>query len=210
MSEDNGIGSEGENGTPVRATHWQLSCRVTGVGRPGAPPARYGRAIAALPDPDHPLAATPRLAGAGTGRLRNLSRTLAGREALTLVGAALVVQVVMPYRHDLPAHVVGGGAAALLGAALVPRFIGRTNGELAGFAIFAWVVALAWLAEQQVFGPFDLVDVSFTLAGALVVMDCLPEVINAPSEDRQSVFWAGVLLIMLALLYRYGLTRGAA
>ena len=163
-----------------------------------------------LPDSQPPLPANLTSRWNWTGRLIGLSRSLAGREALVLLGAALIVQVVMPYRHDLPAHVVGGGAAALLCAALVPRSIGRGNADVCRAAIFGWVVVLAWGAEQLVFGPFDLVDVSFTLAGALVVLDVLPEVIDAPTDDRHVVFWAGVLLIVLALLYRYGLTRGAA
>lgn len=137
-------------------------------------------------------------------------RTVHGREVLVLLCSALLVQLVMPYRVDLPAHLIGGGALALAIAAVLPA---RAVARLASAVIplvFTGVVLVVWWVEQAVFGPFDLVDVAFTLAGALVVLDGLPGVLVSAPDTRWRVARWSLALGVAALAYRYGITRRGA
>lgn len=125
-------------------------------------------------------------------------------DVLVLLGVALFVQIVFPYRYDWPAHLTGGGGAMLIGAALAPRWLGRWTSLLG----YGGVLALGWITEHLFFGPPDLVDVSFTLAGALVAYQATGMVALGTGPIRRQAFVAGVVLILVALAYRYGTSIG--
>ncbi|MCB1038271.1 MAG: hypothetical protein KDA94_01865 [Acidimicrobiales bacterium] len=125
-------------------------------------------------------------------------------DLLVLVGAALVVQLVFPYRHDWPAHLVGGGSAMLVIAAVAPRRLKLVTPA----AAFAALVALSWVTEEGVFGPFDLVDISFTLAGALLTSRATERIGQSNRQTRTAAAVWGAALIVAALAFRYGTSIG--
>lgn len=127
-------------------------------------------------------------------------------DLLVLVGAAVAVQVVFPYRHDWPAHLLGGGGAMLLVAALAPRAVHRAT-ALAGFAV---VLGLACVTEARVFGPLDLVDISYTLAGGVVMFQATDRIGSAAGRARGDAASWGAALIIVGLAYRYGTSIGPA
>ncbi len=133
--------------------------------------------------------------------------TLAGREALLLLGAAAVVQLVMTYRGDLPSHVLMGGAASLLLASALPPGVVRRLGPWVTPAVFAAVIPVAVLVEVP-YGPFDLVDVAFTLAGALVASQATGPVATAPPAERRTVVMVAVVLLVGAWAYRAATNQG--
>lgn len=120
-------------------------------------------------------------------------------EAMWLLGIALLVQVVFPYRHDWPAHLVAGGGVVLVVAALLPSRLAPAAGVL-GYVV---VLALGWISEHSFLGPPDWMDVVFTVAGALITYQAASEIArgNWPRR-REAVAW-GLVLIVLALAYRY-------
>lgn len=128
--------------------------------------------------------------------------TLAGREALLLLGAAAVVQLLVLHRSDLPSHVVLGGSISLLAAAVVPGGLVDRLGSYLAATTFAGVVAAAVLVELTFYGPFDLVDVSFTAAGALVASEASGSVAAASRADRRVVAVVAVALFAAAWAYR--------
>lgn len=94
----------------------------------------------------------------------------------------------------------------LILAAAAPRAL-RPATALAGFAV---VVGLAWATELRVFGPLDLVDVSFTLAGAVLAFQAAARIGAAGSAGRwQAVRW-GAALIVVGLAFRYSTSIGPA
>lgn len=136
-------------------------------------------------------------------------RTLAGREALLLLGAAAVVQLVMTYRGDLPSHVLMGGACSLLLASVLPPGAVRRLGSWTTPVVFTAVVPLA-LAVEVPYGPFDLVDVAFTLAGALVASQASGPVAVAPPAERRVVVAVAAVLLVVAWAYRAAMVQGPA
>lgn len=133
-----------------------------------------------------------------------MTRDLRQELVLLLVGA-VVVKLLFPFRHDLPAHVVGGGAAAVVAVTMVPRRVADRLGDgVLGIGL-ALVILLAWSTERFLFGPFDLVDVAFTVAGAVAVVDVGTAAAADGSQRRQVLAW-NIALVGLALVYRYGLS----
>lgn len=127
----------------------------------------------------------------------------AGRQLLTLLAAGTVVQLLIPYRYDNPAHVVAGGAMVLLvGSALNPGTLSKL-GVLTELALFSAVLAVAWFSEMAIFGPFDLIDVAFTLGGAFVSLAALSDLAAVDRDDRRAVLATSAVLMAGSLGYRY-------
>lgn len=133
---------------------------------------------------------------------KRAGQTLAGREALLVLGAGAAVQLVMRYRTDLPSHVVGGGGLSLLVASLVPVAWARRLGPLFTTAVFAVVGGAALVTDAFVYGPFDQVDVAFTMAGALVASEAATEITSSPATVRRYVAVVGLGLMFLGWAYR--------
>lgn len=127
-------------------------------------------------------------------------------EVLVLILVSLGVQLVYPYRHDLPAHLVGGAGAMLMVTAAAPRAWGKAA-PILGYAL---LVVVGWISEHLVFGPPDPVDVAFTLAGSLLPLAFCDRIRDRETPWRGSVLTAGLALIAGSLAYRYGMSRGAA
>ncbi len=123
------------------------------------------------------------------------------RQVIPVLIAALVVQVLLPFRSDNAAHVLGGGALALLLIATPPaRWLRAPWSEA---AILVGVLAAALITEWTVFGPFDVVDVAFTMGGAFVVLAALPECADADRHTRSRLAFAALLLGAASLAHRY-------
>ena len=103
-----------------------------------------------------------------------------GLALLVLVAAVLAVQLVFPYRQDWPAHLLGGGGILWVIAGLSPRWLRRVS-ALLGFGV---VAAVGWVTEHLVFGPPDVVDVCFTLAGAVVAFPFIDQRIAMRGQGR--------------------------
>lgn len=123
------------------------------------------------------------------------------RDFLVLVGAAAAIQLLFAYRHDWPAHLVAGGAGVVVVAACTPRRAGRWAGLLA----FVAMAILGGASERTLVGPPDMVDVSFTLAGALLCIDAASDVSSGGRATRGAAAALGVSLVVLSLAYRYGI-----
>jgi hypothetical protein len=144
------------------------------------------------------MSAAARLAA----RAHLLRSSAAGAETLALLAAGVLVQVAVPTRHDWAAHVVGGGALAMLLLVALPARAHR-DARSTG-AVLVLVAVMAWLLEETVFGPFDVVDVAFTAAGALVVdPSCRDDLVH---HNRRTLGAVSVGLLACALAYRYLLT----
>ena len=121
-----------------------------------------------------------------------------------LVGVAVVVQLVFPYRHDWPAHLVAGGGLVLIVASAVPRRFSTAAG-LVGYGV---VFSFGWITERLVFGPPDTVDVAFTLAGALVAFQAAGDIAGGAAPLRRAGVAWGAALIVVGLAFRYGTSVG--
>lgn len=129
-----------------------------------------------------------------------------GRELLVLVAAVLAVQLVFPYRQDWPAHLLGGGGILWVIAGLSPRWLRRVS-ALLGFGV---VAAVGWVTEHLVFGPPDVVDVCFTLAGAVVAFQTADAIAGSSWAVRgRAVAW-GIGIMVVAVGYRYSGASGVA
>ncbi|HEY4377056.1 MAG TPA: hypothetical protein VGM93_07845 [Acidimicrobiales bacterium] len=123
-------------------------------------------------------------------------------ELAALLAAAVLVQLVFPYRQDWPAHVVGGGAVVLICGGFFPRRIGPWFEP----AALGCVVALSILTELTIFSPFDVMDVSFTLVGALIVAaGGGGDLLSCSRRQRRTAITCSVVMIVGALVYHYGL-----
>jgi len=120
------------------------------------------------------------------------------------IGAALAVQLVFPYRHDWPAHLLGGAGAMILGAAAAPRALHRLTASIG----FVALVALSWATEVQIFHPFDLVDAAFTLAGAVLTFQAADQLGRCRGRPRAVAAAWGAALVVASLWYRYGTSVG--
>lgn len=118
--------------------------------------------------------------------------------------AALLLQVVFPYRHDWPAHLAAGGGGVLVIAAVTPSRVRRWVGPLA----YSMMAVLGGITEHLYFGPPDLVDVSFTLAGSLVTLDAAMSISSAGATTRRRAAAWGTALIVASLGYRYSMSIG--
>lgn len=75
--------------------------------------------------------------------------------------------------------------------------------------IFSVVLGVSCVTEATVMGPFDIVDISFTLAGAFVALAGVPELVRMSATARRSTTWMSIGLAAGALAYRYLLGIGA-
>ncbi len=129
--------------------------------------------------------------------------TLAGREALLVLGAAAFVQLVMVYRSDLPSHVMAGGGTALLVGAAIPHALAARLGRWLEVALFVAVLPVATVAEGRLTGPFDLVDLAFTLGGALVALDGAVAAAHTSGQQRRLMLMTGAVLVAVGFGYRH-------
>ncbi len=133
----------------------------------------------------------------------------AWRWLILLTVTGLVVQLSLPFRHDQPAHLVAGGALVLfVTAAISPERFQRFEPVL-DLWIFSVVLGVSCVTEATVLGPFDIVDISFTLAGAFVALAGVPELVRMSATTRRSTAWMCIGLAAGALAYRYVLGIGA-
>ena len=130
--------------------------------------------------------------------LRAVLRSRPWGEVVGLVVAAAVVQVAFLGRTDWPAHLLAGGGAVLVAVALAPR---RVRPWAAPVAIGA-VTALGVLSEVLWVGPFDPLDIAFTVVGGLFVASATPD--GRDGRARVTTAAVGVALLGVAVLYRYG------
>jgi hypothetical protein len=115
-----------------------------------------------------------------------------------LVLAAAVVQLAFTGRTDWPAHLLAGGGAVLVVVAVAPRAL---RPWAAPVAIGA-VAALGVVSEVLWVGPFDPVDIAFTLVGGLFVASATPD--DADGRGRATTAVVGLALLGFAVFYRYG------
>ena len=123
------------------------------------------------------------------------------RQVAPLIIAALAVQVLLPFRSDNAAHVLGGGALTMLPTAMLPG--GWLRVPWSEAAILVGVLTVAYITEWTVFGPFDIVDVAFTMSGAFVALAALPECADADRGERSRLALAALLLGAASLAHRY-------
>ena len=123
------------------------------------------------------------------------------RQVAPLIIAALAVQVLLPFRSDNAAHVLGGGALTMLPTAMLPG--GWLRVPWSEAAILVGVLAVAYTTEWTVFGPFDIVDAAFTMSGALVVLAAFPECVVADRRERSRLAVTALLLGAASLAHRY-------
>lgn len=122
------------------------------------------------------------------------------REVGFLLLCAAAVQLVLAHRHDYPLHIIAGGSLALLVGTLVPRALVHRLGAVAVRCAFLLVVVVcAGLAEQVVYGPFDIVDVAFTLAGVLLALPGVEVLLGANDRSRSRLLALAALLVTLAV-----------
>jgi len=132
------------------------------------------------------------------------------RQVIAVLVAAAGVQLLLSFRGDSAAHVLGGAALAMfLGGATAPALL-RRHSAAAQLVIFTAVLVAAWVGEMTVFGPFDLDDVAFTTGGAFVALAFLPQWAVAARSERARLILAAVALAGAALGYRYLLGLGKA
>ncbi len=122
-------------------------------------------------------------------------------EVVALVLAAAVVQVAFTGRTDWPAHLLAGGGAVLVVVAVAPTALHRWAAPVAIGA----VTAVGVLSEVLWVGPFDPLDIAFTVVGGLFVASATPA--GPEGQDgtaRATTALVGVALVGLAVFYRYG------
>lgn len=131
------------------------------------------------------------------------------QQVVAVLAAGLATQLLLTFRGDSPAHVVGGAALVMFLGALAPRTLLRRHPATTELAIFATVLAAAWMGEKSIIGPFQLDDVAFTIGGAFVALPFVPNGSTARRE-RVHLAAAAVLLATAALVHRYVLQLGSA
>ncbi len=129
-------------------------------------------------------------------------------QVVLVMGVAFAVQLLLPFRGDSTAHVMGGAALTMAAGALVPSALIRRAAGRVEAAVFALVVAVAWVAEMTVLGPFDLLDVTFGAAGSFVALAALPRWSDLDRAGRVRLGRVAAGLMALAALWRYGVRIG--
>ena len=120
---------------------------------------------------------------------------------ICLTGAA--VQTLLWFRGDSAAHVVGGAALATFLGVSAPRRWLRRFDACAEMVILAMMLGITWVTEKTITGPFDALDVAFTMAGAFVALAALPIWTQAGRRERLQLRVAMVALAGAALALRY-------
>lgn len=67
----------------------------------------------------------------------------------------------------------------------------------------AALLAVAWVTEWTIFGPFDAIYVAFTIAGAFVWLAALPTRANLDGRTRKGLAVAAMALVGAALALRF-------
>lgn len=124
-------------------------------------------------------------------------------QVLVIVAAGVAVQALLWFRGDSAAHVVGGAALATFIGISTPRRWLRRLDAWAEAVILAIMMAITWTSELTITGPFDLIDVVFTMAGAFLALAALPAWVDASRPQRRHLRWAMVGLAAAALALRY-------
>lgn len=164
------------------------------------------------PGADGAVAVTAVSMESGAARWSWLSRRLGpvARQVIPLIVATAIVQVLLPFRSDNAAHVLGGGALVMFVGATAPRRWLLWLGAAAEAAMLAFVLIVAHLTEWTLLGPFDVVDVAFTMGGAFLALAALPSWSAEAREQRGRLASAALLLGAASLVLRYLLGIGAA
>lgn len=121
------------------------------------------------------------------------------------MGAAVVVQVLVGFRNDCAAHLIGG-AALFLGVGLaVPAPLARRVGDRS----YPWLVLVipsvaVLVLEVLLLGPFDPLDVSLSVLGGLLVAPTAVRAVRADRSTRRSWAFAVGVLALSAAVVRYG------
>ena len=128
-------------------------------------------------------------------------------DLVAILAVVVAMRVVFPDRADWAAHVMAGGAVAVVADAVLGRRVGGWGVTLGATAALVFAV----LGELTVAGPFDPGDVAFTLAGALVVTGGASMLPDGSAADarlwRRALVW-GLGLLAFAVYFRYGIRRG--
>lgn len=125
------------------------------------------------------------------------------RQVIVIAGVGAAVQGLLWFRGDSAAHVVGGAALATFIGVSVPRPWLRRLDAWAEVVILAVMLGITWVTERTITGPFDILDVVFTMAGAFVALAALPAWTDAGRRDRLQLRVAMVVLAGTALALRY-------
>jgi len=133
---------------------------------------------------------------------RPFTTTVAGQIAV-IVTVGVAVQALLWFRGDSAAHVVGGAVLATFIGVSVPKRWLRVLDAWAEAAILGVVLAAAWVTEWTIFGPFDAVDIAFTMGGAFLATASLPAWTEAGRRERWRLGTAAVVLAAGALALRY-------
>lgn len=115
----------------------------------------------------------------------------------------MAVQALLWFRGDSAAHVVGGAVLATFIGVSVPKHWLRVLDAWAEAAILGVVLAAAWVTEWTIFGPFDAVDIAFTMGGAFLATASVPTWVEADRRERWQLGTAAVVLAAVALAVRY-------
>ena len=125
------------------------------------------------------------------------------RQVIVVAAIGVTVQALLWFRGDSAAHVVGGAALATFLGVSVPRRWLRRFDAWAEVVILAVMLGVTWVTEETITGPFDALDVAFTMAGAFVAIAALPSWTQAGRHERLQLRVAMVALAGAALALRY-------
>jgi len=125
------------------------------------------------------------------------------RQVVTICLTGAAVQGLLWFRGDSAAHVIGGAALATFLGVTAPQGCLRRLDAWAELVLIGVVLGVGWVAEMTVTGPFDIVDLAFTMGGAFVAVAALPDWIRASRRERFRLDVATVVLAATALALRY-------
>lgn len=138
-----------------------------------------------------------------TGRRDSLLGSPAWRQVVVICLTGAAVQALLWFRGDSAAHVVGGAAlATFLGVSIPRRWLRRLDAWAEVVTLTA-MLGITWVTEETITGPFDALDVAFTMAGAFVAIAALPTWTQAGPRERLQLRVAMVALAGASLALRY-------
>jgi len=108
------------------------------------------------------------------------------------------VQLAFTGRTDWPAHLLAGGGAVLVVVAAAPGAVRpwAAPAAIGGVAVLGVVSEILWV------GPFDPLDIAFTMVGGLFVASATP--VEPGGRARRTTALVGLALLGIAVWYRYG------